>query len=47
MHMGQSMTLESALLLEQRGFASLFATDDQEEGMTAFLDKRPASFTGR
>lgn len=47
MHMGQSMTLESALVLEQRGFGSLFSTDDQEEGMAAFLEKREAAFTGR
>ena len=45
-HMGQSMSLESALVLEQRGFAGLFATEDQKEGMAAFLDKRAARFRG-
>jgi enoyl-CoA hydratase len=46
-HMGQSMSLESALVLEQRTFGSLFSTDDQKEGMAAFLDKREASFQGK
>lgn len=47
MHLGQSMSLEAALALEQRSFGSLFATDDQSEGMNAFLDKRAAEFSGR
>ena len=45
-HMGQSMSLESAVTLAQRTFAGLFASEDQREGMTAFLDKRPAKFRG-
>jgi enoyl-CoA hydratase/carnithine racemase len=32
---------------ERRLFHSLFAFDDQKEGMAAFIDKRPANFTGR
>ncbi len=46
-HEGQSMSLEHAVLLEQRAFAGLFATDDQKEGMDAFLAKRAADFQGR
>ena len=45
-HLGQSMTLPDALALEQREFGALFATADQKEGMTAFLGKRAAQFTG-
>jgi enoyl-CoA hydratase len=45
-HMGQSMSLDSAVTLEQRTFAGLFASEDQKEGMAAFLDKRPAKFRG-
>jgi len=33
--------------LEQRLFSELFATQDQKEGMAAFLAKRPAAFSGR
>ncbi len=37
-------TLAEGLLFERRLFQSLFATDDQKEGMAAFLEKRPAQF---
>lgn len=47
MHQGQSMTLEQALVLEQRAFGELFITADREEGMAAFLDKRAAKFKGK
>ena len=33
--------------LEASAFASLFGSHDQREGMTAFLEKRDASFQGR
>ena len=45
MNLGQSMSLDAALALESRSFGSLFVTDDQREGMSAFLDKREADFT--
>jgi enoyl-CoA hydratase len=35
------------LLYERRLFHSAFATDDQSEGMAAFIEKRPANFTHR
>ena len=37
-------TLAEGLLFERRLFQSLFATDDQKQGMAAFLEKRPAQF---
>jgi enoyl-CoA hydratase len=40
-------TLEVGLLHERRLFSLLFATDDQAEGMRAFLEKRPPRFQGR
>jgi enoyl-CoA hydratase len=39
-------TVETGLLHERRLFALLFATEDQKEGMRAFLDKRPPQFAG-
>ncbi|WP_117207936.1 enoyl-CoA hydratase [Allorhizocola rhizosphaerae] len=39
--------LREGLLFERRVFHALFATEDQTEGMRAFLEKRPARFTGR
>lgn len=38
------MTLREGLLFERRVFHSLFATEDQTEGMTAFKEKREAQF---
>jgi len=38
-------TLPSANELEAQAFAMLFGTTDQKEGMSAFLEKRPAKFT--
>jgi enoyl-CoA hydratase len=37
--------LSEGLRFERRVFHSLFATADQKEGMTAFVEKRPAKFT--
>ena len=38
-------TLAEGLLYERRLFHSTFATDDQSEGMAAFIEKRPPDFT--
>ena len=43
----QDLSLQEGLRFERRLFHSLFATSDQKEGMTAFLDKRPANFTNK
>jgi enoyl-CoA hydratase len=37
-------TLREGLLFERRVFQSLFATEDQSEGMAAFMEKREAQF---
>lgn len=37
-------TLQEGLLFERRVFHSLFATEDQKEGMSAFMEKREAKF---
>ena len=37
-------TLHEGLLFERRLFHSLFATEDQKEGMAAFIEKREAQF---
>lgn len=40
-------TLNEGLLFERRAFHALFATEDQKEGMAAFLEKREAQFRDR
>ncbi len=40
-------TLEEGLRFERRLFHSLFATEDQKEGMTAFIEKRKPAFKNR
>ena len=37
-------TLAEGLLFERRTFHSLFATEDQSEGMAAFVEKRAPRF---
>lgn len=38
-------SLSEGVRFERRIFHSIFATHDQKEGMTAFVEKRPANFT--
>ncbi len=43
---GLDTDLATGLDIERVRFAALFATDDQSIGMAAFMEKRPAEFTG-
>ena len=40
-------TLAEGVRFERRVFHSLFATEDQKEGMAAFVEKRPAKFKNK
>ena len=42
----QDVPLETALALERKAFIQLFDTQDQKEGMRAFLEKRRPHFKG-
>ena len=44
---GMTATTEDAQLFESNLFGLLASTDDMREGMTAFLEKRKAKFTGK
>jgi enoyl-CoA hydratase len=39
--------LTDGVMFERRLFHAMFATDDQKEGMDAFLNKRAPNFTHR
>ena len=40
-------TLAQGIAFERRLFHGLFGTEDQKEGMAAFVEKRPGNWTGR
>jgi enoyl-CoA hydratase len=40
-------TLAEGVRFERRLFQSMFATEDQKEGMTAFVEKRQPAFRNR
>ena len=44
---GQDMELDVACVMESQAFGLSFSTDDQSEGMTAFVEKRQAEFAGK
>ncbi|MEO8142307.1 MAG: enoyl-CoA hydratase-related protein, partial [Sphingomicrobium sp.] len=41
------MSLTQGINFERRLFHGLFGTEDQKEGMAAFVDKRPGNWTGK
>jgi len=41
------VSLAEGVAFERRVFHSLFATEDQKEGMAAFVEKRAAQFKNR
>jgi enoyl-CoA hydratase len=41
------MSLAQGIRFERRLFHGLFGTEDQKEGMTAFVEKRPGNWKGR
>ena len=44
---GLNIDLPSALAYEARCFEILYSTEDQKEGMKAFIEKRQPVFKGR
>ncbi len=44
---GQDASLETALRLETKAILLLFSTQDQKDGMAAFIEKRKAKFQGK
>ena len=41
------MTLQQGVVFERRLFHGLFGSEDQKEGMAAFVEKRPGNWTGK
>ncbi len=44
---GMQMDIDDGIAMENELFAMCYATEDQKEGMTAFLEKRPAVFKNK
>jgi enoyl-CoA hydratase/carnithine racemase len=44
---GSRTDLRTGLVLEREAFVDLFATEDQKEGMRAFVEKQQPKFSGR
>ena len=44
---GADCSLDASLTLERKAFEILFDTEDQKEGMRAFIEKRKPTFKGK
>jgi len=47
MDKGADLNLDDAIALERLAFTNLFSTEDQKEGVKAFLEKRKPDYKGR
>jgi len=47
MRAGAQLPIADALKAERSEFVALFSTEDAQEGITAFMQKRPAEWKGR
>jgi enoyl-CoA hydratase/carnithine racemase len=47
MRAGAQLPIADALQAERSEFVALFSTEDAQEGITAFMQKRPAEWKGR
>jgi enoyl-CoA hydratase len=47
MNLGNDLTVPEGLQIELEQFSAIFSSEDMKEGTAAFLEKRPAIFTGK